>query len=103
MPEAFNEISPAISCGAFAVIVAERRLAQEQDFPPIDDRPEIEGEGELVRRNCVVNRRLVDQERIKGVDIVAGGFGEMVVRKSRIKLTAFSINTFMHGAMECFF
>ena len=53
--------------------------------------------------NAEMNRRLDDQECVKGVDVVTGCLGKMVIRKSRIKLSAFAINTFVHGAMECFF
>ena len=53
MPEAFNEISPAIPCGALTGIVLKLSFTEKQEFPSGDDRAEIEREGEFVRRNAL--------------------------------------------------
>ena len=47
-----------------------------------------------------MNRRLADQKFVERMDVVVCCFGKMVVGKRRIKLPAFTIDAFMHGATE---
>ena len=100
MTKTFDEVSAAIPLRTFALILRERGLAKEQNFPADYDGPNIEWKGQRIWRNRVVNRLLTHEKGIECMDVIICRLREMVVGKGGIELTAVAINAFVHRALE---